>query len=175
MILCLVRHADAATVGETMVRDADRPLTAAGEEAAARLGTFLGTAERGIGLVLCSPLLRARQTADLVAAHHPGRPAVRATETLAPGFSRRRLLEEILALAEEGPLAAIGHQPDIGALISFLISGSIGVSVVVPPGSAAKITFAGTPDRPDGRLDWLLSPDLLPPAVLPPGGKARRR
>jgi phosphohistidine phosphatase SixA len=112
MRLYLVRHADAAP-GEP---DDLRPLTAHGRKQARELGSRL-VHEAGPGaVVLTSPLLRARETADEIA-RSLGTQAV-VDERLAPGMSVSSLLA---ATAERGEkVVAVGHQPDCGRVAGSL-------------------------------------------------------
>lgn len=171
MIVYFVRHAEAVPLGGTVRHDADRPLSHGGERAAGKLGALLGILEPSIPIVLTSPLLRARQTAEAIAGAQTPVPPLRVTENLAPGFRRKALLQELMGLDVHGPVVAVGHQPDLGDLLSVLISGSVGASLVMKPSAAARVTITASSDRPDGRLDWLLHPDVL--AVLAaPGGRS---
>ena len=102
MRLYLIRHAEAER-GEP---DELRRLTLEGREAARRLGEELSG--EGIELVLASPLLRARETAELIARGCGA--AVDVDERLAPGAG----VAEVQAAVEERgeTVAVVGHQPD---------------------------------------------------------------
>jgi phosphohistidine phosphatase SixA len=108
--LFLVRHAEAAP-GDP---DDLRPLTPAGRDAARALGRQL--AEHRPDAVVASPLLRARETAELVA-----RACGLAAETdgrLAPGATPDTLRA---ATAGRGAtVVAVGHQPDCGDIVLAL-------------------------------------------------------
>ena len=110
MRLFLVRHAEAAP-GEP---DDLRPLTPAGRAAARALGERL--APEHPTAVVSSPLLRARETADLVARAADLTPE--ADERLAPGASADDLKA---AVADRGEIVvAVGHQPDCSAIFLAL-------------------------------------------------------
>ena len=81
----LVRHAVAAERGPRFPDDRLRPLTEGGVDKFTR--AVAGLARLGVTLdvVLTSPLVRARQTADLLAAGLRPRPALVEIEDLAPG------------------------------------------------------------------------------------------
>jgi phosphohistidine phosphatase len=113
MEIYLVRHAEAAPAGEGGITDdADRPLTARGEEEAKRLGKGLELKGVRPGAVISSPLLRARQTADLlVGALTAPRPEVKLCDELAPGGKRRRLSRFLKDLGVDS-VVLVGHQPD---------------------------------------------------------------
>ena len=108
MRVFLVRHAEAAP-GDP---DELRPLTAAGRDAARALGERLGE----IDAIVTSPLLRARETGDLIA-RASGAAAV-ADEGLAPGAT----LDDLrAAVADRGDtVVAVGHQPDCSEIVSAL-------------------------------------------------------
>jgi phosphohistidine phosphatase len=109
--LILVRHAEAAP-GEP---DELRRLTARGREQARELAERLPRPDA----VLTSPLLRARQTATLLARPH-GLEA-EPDERLAPGAS-----DEDVRAAVEGrgeTVVVVGHQPDCGIVASRLGAG----------------------------------------------------
>jgi phosphohistidine phosphatase len=113
--LYLVRHADAAP-GEP---DDLRPLTSHGREQARELGRRLVSEAGAEAVVLTSPLLRARETADEIA-RSLGTQAV-VDERLAPGMSVSSLLA---ATADRGPrVVVVGHQPDCGRVAGSLTGG----------------------------------------------------
>jgi phosphohistidine phosphatase len=100
----LCRHAQ-ATAGDP---DELRELTPEGLEQARALGERLATLPVPPGLVLTSPLLRARQTGTAIAEATGA--TVRVESALAPGATVAALIE---ALGDEpGPVATVGHQPD---------------------------------------------------------------
>jgi phosphohistidine phosphatase len=103
-IVHLCRHATAAE-GEP---DDLRELTAEGVEQARGLGRRLAHADQPPSLVLASPLVRARQTAELVAEETGAE--LRVEPLLAPGATVDALRRAIAGGA--GPVATVGHQPD---------------------------------------------------------------
>jgi phosphohistidine phosphatase len=108
--LFLVRHAEAAP-GEP---DELRPLTAGGRAAARRLGEHL--ARENLEAVLSSPLLRARETAELIARAAGIEPE--AEERLAPGATADGVTA---AAADRGEtVVAVAHQPDCSAIVLAL-------------------------------------------------------
>jgi phosphohistidine phosphatase len=100
--LFLVRHAEAAP-GDP---DALRPLTAAGRAVARSLAGRL--AAEHPDAVLCSPLLRARETAEQIA--RAADLAAEVDERLAPGATAEGIREAIAGRGET--VIAVGHQPD---------------------------------------------------------------
>lgn len=113
MRLILVRHAEAAP-GEP---DELRPLTPRGREQARELGERLPRPDA----VLTSPLLRARETAALLARPHGLEPEL--DERLAPGATDQGVLEAIEGRGET--IVVVGHQPDCGIVASRLGAGEV--------------------------------------------------
>ncbi len=107
MRLFVVRHAEAAP-GEP---DDLRPLTDAGLVAARALGATL--ASEGIQLVLSSPLLRARETAEEIA--RAGGAPLEVEERLAPGTTPAAVYAAVEGRGET--VVAVGHQPDCSEVV----------------------------------------------------------
>ncbi len=116
MRLYLVRHAQAAP-GEP---DDLRSLTPRGREQARELGARL-SGEVGVdAIVLTSPLLRARETADEIARSLGT--TVGVDERLAPGMSVTEL-RAATAERDEQHVIVVGHQPDCGHVAGSLTGG----------------------------------------------------
>ena len=107
MRIFLVRHAHAAP-GDP---DELRPLTPVGEAAAEELAQRLA-AEQPTA-VICSPLLRARQTAERIA-EAAGLEA-EVDERMAPGATSLTLREAVEE--RDGTVVAVGHQPDCSEIV----------------------------------------------------------
>ena len=124
MRVYLVRHAEAAPGNP----DELRPLTAKGGAAAGKLGERLRKDGVRADAVLSSPLLRARQTAEAIAAAL----GVEAEPTalLEPGATEDDLLAAVEGRGEV--VVAVGHQPDCG-LIAAALAGL--PETPFPPGS----------------------------------------
>ena len=104
VLVYLCRHAKAAT-GRP---DEARELTGKGRRQAEELGERLAAAAEPPVLVLTSPLVRARQTAQAISVA-TGAP-LRLDPRLAPGATLAGLRQAVADA--KGPVAAVGHQPD---------------------------------------------------------------
>jgi phosphohistidine phosphatase len=161
MNLYLVRHGEAGPSGGTVLRDADRLLTPRGEEDARLVGRVLANTKSNVTTVLSSPLTRALQTAELIRSAFSGMAAVRPTENLSPGFRSRSLFDELAALGEAANVVAVGHQPDLGNFIAYLMDVPAHGAVALPTGAVAKVVVGGGNPPSEAHLDWLLTPSLL--------------
>jgi phosphohistidine phosphatase len=105
--LFVVRHAEAAP-GEP---DHLRPLTKAGRAAARSLAKELGP--EGIDAVLSSPLRRARETADEIAAAAGTKTEI--DDRLSPGATADDLRQAVAGRGET--VVVVGHQPDCSEIL----------------------------------------------------------
>jgi phosphohistidine phosphatase len=127
MLVFLVRHAH-ADKGDP---DELRALSERGRGEARAVARRLAEHETPPALVLTSPLLRARQTAEPIA--QASGAELRADERLAPGLTPDGL---VAALDDEpGPVAVVGHQPDFSE-IAFALTGT---DPGFPTGGVAEI------------------------------------
>lgn len=158
--LYIIRHGDALPLGGEARRDADRPLTSRGENDIRRGGKLLARLDKDLRRVYSSPLLRARQTAELIGAAVGGTPDVRTTENLAPGFRPALLMEELRGAGNAKSIAVVGHQPDLSIFLAYLIECEAASALALPPGTIVCVGLSAGP-APDPTLQWLLTPELL--------------
>jgi phosphohistidine phosphatase len=119
----LVRHADA--VDETLVlRDPHRHLTAHGRQQARALGDRMRWHDCLPTHLWTSPLVRAVQTAELVAGELHSESPVEVMPALAPEGSPREVVAAIRALPEDAAVLLVGHEPSLSA-IGALIGGDL--------------------------------------------------
>jgi phosphohistidine phosphatase len=158
--LYLVRHGDALARGGAVATDADRPLSREGEDEARRAGRLLSLMDPAITLVLTSPALRAVETGRLIAEALPGRPELKTSERLRAGSRIDALLAEVIT-AGQASIVAVGHQPDLGTVLAWLVADAGPASLVIPPGTVARIEMQPDLQLPRASLRWLAPPDLI--------------
>jgi phosphohistidine phosphatase len=158
MELYLIRHADAQPLGENDIHeDADRPLTPTGEAQCSRLAAAL--LRHGVQLehLITSPLARARQTAEGLAAElGSSRPELHSCIHLAPGGKRRKLTRFLCSLSAQS-VGIVGHRPDLNFYLAWLI-GSKQARIDLVKAGVACVHFEGDPDKGEGELSWLITP-----------------
>jgi phosphohistidine phosphatase len=128
MRVYLVRHAEAAP-GEP---DDERPLTAEGERQARSVGERLSQAAPRPAAVLSSPLLRARETAALIA--EPLGVEPEADDRLAPGATADGVRAAVAGHGEA--VVVVGHQPDCGRIAAELTGDA---EPAFPPGGTVEL------------------------------------
>lgn len=158
--LYLVRHAIAAERGPKYPDDRLRPLTPAGSKKFAESVPGLIAMGVAIDIALTSPLVRARDTAMLLAAGLKAKPAIVELEALAPGGRPQAVIEAIKTHAKRHRrLALVGHEPDLGELAARLL-GARG-NVEFKKGGVCLIEVDGATPGGPGTLRWLLTPRAL--------------
>jgi phosphohistidine phosphatase len=155
----LVRHGVAAEQGPEFPADEQRPLTAEGIE---RLQEeVLGLRELQVRLdrVLTSSLVRAAQTADILAAGVECAAAPVTVDALRPGGRYDALMAMLGRLGNDRAVALVGHMPSIGEFAARLI----GAAEPLPfkKGGVCCIETDGLPPTAAGRLRWFLPPRAL--------------
>jgi phosphohistidine phosphatase SixA len=155
MNLYLLRHADAEVASSTG-KDADRALSAKGRETMKVVGAaFARVAEPAE--IFHSPLRRARETAEFVAAQLPGA-SLTEVPWLTPESDPRIAFDEIRA--RRGDLLWVGHQPHLGRTLGYAVTGTEEAEIPMKKASIARISFSGTHPSPPGTLKWIISPGL---------------
>jgi phosphohistidine phosphatase len=154
--ICFVRHAIAEERGPRWPDDDLRPLTGAGRakmEAAARGLAALFQPD----LLLTSPLVRARQTAGIVAAAYRGlHPEVCEQLAGAPVEA----LFTALGRYRAQRIMAVGHEPQLSMAVSLLVAGHEDGGFAMKKGGAALIA-ADVLAPGGGELGWFLPPRVL--------------
>lgn len=158
--LLLLRHAKAenAAPGSS---DKDRVLNERGEKEAQAIGTFIRKQNLTMELLLCSPAVRARETAELVLAAAEVTANVRYDQRIYEA-SPPQLLEVISEVEEDkSAVLLVGHNPGMEELLTTLT----GKGEPMSTGTLAKVDFnfdewsRVTEDR--GNLDWIVRPNEL--------------
>lgn len=157
--LYLVRHAIAAERGPDWSDDAKRPLTHKGIARMRQIVDGLRELDAGIDVVLTSPLVRARQTADLLVQGLKPAPGLVVTAALEPGGSPAGLLSALGPYANAKGVALVGHEPDLGLFGAHLIGAA--VPLTFKKGGVCRIDVAGTLTAGAGQLIWLATPAML--------------
>ena len=158
MKLLIVRHAIAAPQIPPQ-KDEDRSLTAEGKEIFERFCLSLKHLDLSFDLLLESPLLRARQTADIFCRHFKAK--TRSTSQNLRPFSEVSLLLQEIAGHKAASAAVTGHQPFLGELISQSLAGEGACFTPIKRGGMAFLNFPGALEIGAAQLEALLSPSYF--------------
>ena len=160
MRIYLMRHGNALDVGEQGVRrDSERPLSDKGVETCREVAQGLVTLGVNPDLVVSSPLVRARQTAEVVAETLGGRPL-----SLSPLLAPSGSLPDLLDWLHKGlwdSVLLVGHMPDLAVLASLLLCSHPNAGIDFKKSAVCCIAFLGRPAPGSGDLQWFLPPKPL--------------
>jgi len=157
--LYLIRHGLAGERGPEWPDDSKRPLT---DEGLSRLRKEArGLRELGVGfdVIVTSPLVRTRQTADVFAEVLTTKAPIVSSDALAPAGSPASVIQEIARHARKGRVALVGHEPNLGELAGHLIQARSALSF--KKGGICRIDFEVPPPKGVGSLIWFLPPKVL--------------
>jgi phosphohistidine phosphatase len=151
----LLRHAHAGNPDAWTGDDADRPLSPKGRGQARRLARFLASSGVKLDAIVTSPKVRARQTAEPVAA---ALGVKYITDARLAGHLDEAILEAILADAGGERVMVVGHDPDFSDVAASLCGAE---NLPLKKGALARLE-AERPLKPSSAvLRWLVAPDLL--------------
>jgi phosphohistidine phosphatase len=163
MQLIVIRHGDAGdseAFSKTGKRDTERPLSKKGRKQMRSAAKGLRKIVRRADVIAASSLVRAAQTAKIVARRF--RKADQETiSALKPAASPESCEKWLLQQQDAERVMVVGHEPHLGRLVTWLVSGAEGSMVEFRKGGAALIEFDGAPGKGTGRLVWLMGPKEL--------------
>jgi phosphohistidine phosphatase len=163
MQLLVIRHAiaeDQEEFARSGRGDSERPLTAEGTDKMRRGITGLRRIVPRIDLLASSPYTRARQTAELVADGY-GVDEIKTVESLVPDGALQDVQSWLQRKSSAKVVAIVGHEPQLGELVTWLMSGLREGRVEMKKGGAALLDFEGQPGPGVGVLQWLLTAGQL--------------
>lgn len=112
-------------------------------------------------LVLSSPLVRARQTAEVIAESLEVAGGVTLSDDLAPGGSVATLLDTILRHGRVRHVVVAGHMPGVSRLAGYLIHGDPDSGFGFQTGAIARVELPNDDPAPGaGRLRWMIPPSV---------------
>ena len=163
MELYLLRHAIAVergTPGHEV--DSTRPLTPGGARKMQRIAAGMAKLDLKFDVILTSPYLRARQTAEVVAVVFRMPNAVQVNEWLSPGSDQVRFLAELKErYGNRKGLLLVGHEPDLSELASTLVCGSLDATIDMKKGGLCHLSAASPHYGQCAVLRCLLTPRQL--------------
>jgi phosphohistidine phosphatase len=160
MELYIVRHGIAQEQGEGGPADAERALTPDGRRKARRAAKGLKALGCRPGRLATSPLLRAEQTARIMAQVLCPDAPFEECEFLRPGVTPDAVARWLKGL-REGSVMIVGHMPDVAEVASGLLTKGAGLDIAFKKAAVCCISFDAAPDMGTGRLEWLLQPAQL--------------
>jgi phosphohistidine phosphatase len=163
MELFLLRHGPAVERGTRGFEDdASRPLTARGRRQMRKIAAAMKKIEADFDLILSSPVLRAKQTAEIVANGLKLQKRLKFSNALAPGGTAAVLMRQ---LEREKPapkrMLLVGHEPDLSRLVSLLVAGGPQLQIDFKKGGLCKLEAGKLRAGKCATLACLLTPKQM--------------
>jgi phosphohistidine phosphatase len=121
MIVHLVRHAEAVEQSPE-IPDEQRFLTSRGRTRFRKVAVSLRKSGIHPDLILTSPLIRAVQTAEILAQALKFKGELQVAPQLAHGFQAQQFYELLAQFPRAKEIALVGHEPELGALTRSLLA-----------------------------------------------------
>ncbi len=157
--LYVVRHGVAEERSDAWPDDARRPLTEEGMTRFRKASRSLARLGVEIDVVLTSPLVRTRQTAEILAGALSPHPPVVHVDALGPDGTAAAVIAELEKHAKRQRIALVGHEPGIGDLAARLAG--MRHAMEFKKGAVCRIDVDALPPKTPGMLRWFLTPKLL--------------
>src|SRR5262245_20557736 len=162
MEIYLMRHGVALARESTDApADDQRPLTQKGLKKTRKAAKGLMVLRLSIDRFFSSPLLRARQTADIVAEALRFKGQVEELTELAPDGDLEKLVGSLTSHKDSQGILLVGHQPNLGATASLLLTGNTALEIDFKKSAVCCINVDTFPARGHGSLGWMLAPKQL--------------
>jgi len=165
MRLYFLRHGQAGDKDTWQGDDFQRPLTGGGRAEMEAAASGLRALNLKPNVILSSPLVRARQTAE-IAAQAFGM-AITEAAPLAPGCDLDGLADALRPYRQVDEVLIVGHEPDFSTLIGLLIASHGAMAMIeMKKGACCRVDLVGKGGGANalagrGTLAWLLTPKQL--------------
>ena len=163
MNLYMIRHAIAVDESTSdYASDSERPLTDKGRKRMRQIAKALRHLGVEFDLILSSPYVRARETAEILADVFKMKDKIVFSDHLIPEGNPELLIGEINEKHSADSLAIVGHEPHLSSLIGLLTADTAKIEITLKKGGVCHLS-ADDLHHHDHRatLEWLLTPGIL--------------
>jgi phosphohistidine phosphatase len=163
MNLYLLRHGIAVEPDAPGLKsDAERPLTPKGKNRLRQIAKAMDALGLSCDLILSSPYVRARQTAEIVAKALKRQKKLKFSDELAPGGNPKALIQQLNDLRPQPKnILLVGHEPYLSKLLALLTAGNTTMEIDFKKGGLARLETIELSYGRCATLAWLLAPRHL--------------
>jgi phosphohistidine phosphatase len=154
MNLYIMRHAEAEDQAKS---DDARPLTVRGRERTRGAAGGLRALGLRFDAILTSPLLRAAQTAELVADEYANNPPPQVLPELSPSVSPREALASLVPFVRHEEVLMVGHEPQLSRLVALLLTPEGTAAISFKKGACVALELANACEPGGAELKWMLT------------------
>ncbi len=159
MDLYILRHAIAGERESFDGPDSERPLTKEGAKKMKRIAKELKKLDIKFDLILSSPFLRAKETAEIMAEEFHRENVLKFSSNLRVGGNPAALVHEInTGYKKFGSILLVGHEPCLSGLILMLVSGKTDLAITMKKGGICKLSVESLRYGRCATLEWLMAP-----------------
>jgi phosphohistidine phosphatase len=160
--ILLIRHAIAQNrrdAAKADIADADRKLTAIGKKRFHDSALGLSKLQHDIDTIFTSPYRRARETARILKKYYP-KARLTTLRWLKPEIDTQIALQYFSSVKAK-VIALVGHEPDLGLLVSHFLTGRSSRLIALKKGSVCCLCIKKRGKSHTARLQWLLTSSQL--------------
>ena len=156
MVLYIMRHG-LAEEPTPKGDDAARRLTERGADRIRKAAAGMHAAGIAFNVILTSPVVRAAETANIVA-QESGGPKPRVITELTTGVAPATALDALIKLKLPESVLVVGHEPTLSRLASLMLSGSTeSVSIKLKQGGVIALECPDRIERGVAQLRWMMT------------------
>lgn len=162
MKIYLIRHSNAVDPGTPGYEDdSSRPLTENGRDKMSKIASALKGLSVNPDLIVSSPYVRARQTAEIVAKMLKYKKDLAFSEALVPMGKADQVIGEINEKYHVDELVLVGHEPSMSTLIGTLTAGNPDLAITLKKGGVCCLSADDLRTNRTAALEWLLTPKIM--------------
>jgi phosphohistidine phosphatase len=154
--LYIMRHAEAEDQAASGGDEA-RALTVRGRERTRDAAGGLRAMGLRFDAILTSPLLRAAETAELVADEYSNNRPLQVLPALSPNTSAREALAALAPFARHGRVLVVGHEPQLSKLVALLLTSNGAVAIRFKKGACVGLDLPEAVEPGSAELRWMLT------------------
>lgn len=156
--LYIIRHGIAVSRLEDDTDDEARPLKKKGKAQMQDIAKGLKELKIAFNMILTSPLVRAKETAEIVNEHCGSAKKVMVTDLLKPGSSFNKLIKFLNELKNSEKVAIVGHEPFLSGFASYCLAKSQTSFINLKKGGVLMLEIDEVIKPGQCQLSWLLEP-----------------
>jgi phosphohistidine phosphatase len=162
MNLYIIRHAIAVDEGTSDYEsDSERPLTDKGRKKMRQIAKGLRALGVEFDLILSSPYVRARETAEILADVFKMKKKLAFSDNLIPIAEPNLLIAEVNENHSVDSLALVGHEPHLSNLVGLLATENTKLDITLKKGGVCYLSADDLHHEHHATLEWLLTPGIL--------------
>lgn len=162
MIVYILRHGMAEDTTPAGGDDGARRLNARGREKVRTAAAGMRALGLKFDAILTSPLARAAETAELVAAAYANAPAPEVIAALAAGVPPAETVAALKPYDGQARVMIVGHEPGLSAVASLLLTGSASsLDLDLKKCGMVALKLPEGIERGGAQLLWMLTPRQL--------------